>query len=288
MDVTLSRSGTSIDIPVVSDGSGSPLVSSDLGKPELSLYATGALFQRHLDSWSQLENYTILGRFYSDSAYTDARTLADLLLSHSQQNDLTLDIPLDEYPNPVTVAPSAGSDQAASIVYNPGRRDWVEVDIGLTRVNNTIASDDTGDTNHQASTPTASGSGPIELSDGSTTVQISDGVTVERAVGRPNSTVRRTPFRYPNYIDKRKPASDSWELSYRITDASTGEISDIRSLFNSKLVRSSLKLRFNGVYGLGTFNVVPNGSQALRHQRLSGFQGTANVPAISLQRVFSG
>lgn len=235
---------------------------------------------RHLDNWSQLEQYNIMGRFYGSNVYQDAIQLADLLKSHSGGTPLTLEIPLDEYPDSIEVAPSAGSNQAASIVYNPGRRGWVEVDVGLTRVGNTQ-----GSGSQAASTPTASGSGPIQLSDGGATIDLSTGIEVERVVGRPNSQAKRSTGDYPNYIDKRKSAYEAFSLSLTFGSNTTQKVQRLRDMASRKLRRGAFTLDFNGLFGMGSFDVVPDGSGAIRHVRRSGYQGTTVIPTMNLRRV---
>lgn len=283
VDVTLERDGTSVDIPIVDSSSGTPLISKDIGKPNLETYQTGALDPRSLDQWSGNEQYTILGRFTGSSAYSDAIELADLIKSNSNGNDLTLSIPLNDFDDNIIVAPAAGQEESVSISYVPGRKNWVEVDLGLTRVNQTQ-----GGANQPASTPTASGSGPIQITDGSTTIDLVKEISVSRALGRPGSSIRRHPtFNYPTYYDKHKTAHESFELSARFTDSAVSMTNDLVDMFSQQLDRSSLTLKFNGIYGMGDFDVVPMGSQALRHTRESGKKGTTLIPTINLRRVYS-
>lgn len=277
---TLSRGNNSISIPLVAPG-GNPLVSIDHGKPNLEIQPNGELDPRHMDNYSGLESYTILGRFTSSSAYQKAIDLADLIKSNSNGNELLLNVDMPEFDTDIKVAPAAGQEEALSIAYNPGQRDNVEVDLGLTRISETRSGHD-----QPASTPTATGSGPIQLTDGRTTVDLTAGITVERAVGRPKSVVRKHPSnQFPYHIDKHKMAYDSFELSFDVVQNTTTTVNKLAGMFNSKLRRNSLTLDFNGLYGLGAFNVVPQGSGALRHSRISGEQGTSLVPTVRLRRV---
>lgn len=280
VDATLSRGSTSVSIPLLDSG-GAPVIGVDHGKPNLEIQRTGSLNPRHIDQYSGLESYTLLGRFTSSTAYQDVITLADLIKSNSNGNDLELSIPLPEFNNPMIVAPAAGQQEAVSLEYLPGRRDWVDVDIGLTRVNQTLGGGD-----QPATTPTASGTGPIELSYQGTSVALDREVTVSRAVGRPQSTVRRSSSStHPNYYDKFKTAHDAFELAFETGPGNLSKITDLVSMFNTQLGRKSLTLNFNGLYGMGSMNVVPAGSGALRHLRPAGEQGTKLVPKISLRRV---
>lgn len=281
MDVTLSRSGTSVSIPVVDNSSGTPLISKDVGKPNLNIQETGAINPRHNDFWSGLEQYTILGRFTSSTAYDDAITLADLIKENSNGTPLDLNIPLNDFDDTIKVAPAAGQDQSLALNYPPGRRDSVEIDLGLTRVD----PDRVEGYDQPASTPTASGTGPIKITDGTTSVDLVQDVEVQRTVGRPNSTIRRNQQQYPTVYDNHKTAHDEFELSLQFTDSAVSNMNDLVNLFNTKLERDSLDLDFQGLYGLGSFSVVPAGSQALRHTRPAGQKAVNLVPTIQLRRV---
>lgn len=281
VDATISRGGTSVSLPLVSDSSGDPIAIRTLGKPNLEIQQTGSILPRHIDQWSGLLQYNLLGRLMGSSAYDDAITLADLIKSNSNGTELTLDIPLDEYDDTIRVAPAAGQDEALSLAYEPGRKNQVDVDIGLTRIEQTLSGG-----NQPANTPTTSGSGPIQLTNGSTTVDLSTDVTVSRGVGRPQSVVRRAPNQnYPNHIDKFKGATDKIELGFEFVDNVVSQTNDIARLFQGQLGRDSLTLDFQGLYGLGAFSVVPDGSNAMRLNRPAGEQGTTVVPSVNLVRV---
>lgn len=279
---TLTRGSTTVELPLITNSSGTPLAIRSIGKPNLNIQPTGAIDPRHIDQWSGNEQYNLLGRFIDSNAYSDAIELADLIKSNSDGTELTLNINMSEFDSDIPVAPSAGQDQAVSISYLPGRRDEVHIDLGLTRIKETIA----GST-QPASTPTASGSGPIQITDGTKTVDLVEGVEVTRNIGRPNSVVRRSTDQYPIHIDKHKTAADTFELSLQFTDNTVSQVNDLVDIFNSQLGRDSLTLSFNGLYGLGDFSVVPSGSEALRAVRSSGEQGTNLVPSINLRRVYA-
>jgi len=81
-----------------------------------------------------------------------------------------------------------------------------------------------------------------------------------------------------------KSAYDAFELSFQSSDPS-GTIKNITDMFRKQLARDSLTLDFNGVYGMGAMNVVPDGSQALRHARQTAIEGHGLIPTVSLRRV---
>lgn len=284
MDATLSLDGQSVAIPLVEEG-GEVLIARDLGKPETNLRSTGALFPRSQDQWSGLQNLTLVGRFTGSSAYDKARTLFDIVESDFGNDELTLDVPLSEYPSNMTVALSAGSDQACSVTYPPGRKTDVGVSLNLTRVGRVLG---TGD--RSASTPTATGTGPIEYRAGGATTEITRDVTVERTCGRPNDVVRAEPgTALPYYINKPKSVTEVLSLSFEFADNPVAQIDDIVSTtFEARFGRSSVTLDFNGVFGLGEFSVMPVGSAPFRHARRAGYEGQSRAPTLNLSRVYSG
>lgn len=277
------ENGASIEMPLLSDTSGDPVYAVDHGKPNLEVQSTGTLDPRFIDQFSGLESYTLLGLFTESDAYAKAHELADFIKSNSNDRPMFLDVDLPEFDGDVMVAPAASQEEAVKIVYKPGRRNWVEVDLGLTRVSETQ-----GGTEQPAETPTASGSGPIELSYRGASVALESDITVERGVGRPKSVVRKaTNAPNPRFLDKTKTAHDGFELSLEFNRDAVANIEELVGVFRTQLGRSPLQLNFNGVYGLGSFPVVPQGSGALRHVRASGEQGTTLVPKLSLRRVLS-
>lgn len=282
VDATISRGDTSIDIPLVISGSGSPLLNVDVGKPNMDIQNTGDINPRFIDPWSGNEQYTLTGRFIESDAHSKAIQIANLIKENANGENLILDVPLPEIDSNILVAPGAGMDESLTLTYPPGRKDWVEVDLSLTRIDSLLGSYD-----QPASTPTASGSGPIQLSYRGTTVDLVRDITVSRSIGRPQSTIRRNPTsKYPNYVDTHKTAIDRFELSVEFSDSDyLSKINDIVEMFSQQLYRNNLSLDFNGVYGLGSIPVVPEGSGALRHNRVSGEKGTKIVPTIALRRV---
>jgi len=283
MNVTLSRGQTSVEIPVVEEG-GQPLILVDKGKPEAEFKNVQGANPRFVDFFSQLENYNILGRFFGTDAYQQAIKLADLIKEPSAGTPLQLDIPdrLGEFPDSkIEVAPSAGSDEAVSFAYNAGRTDWIDIDLGLTRVSNTIGSD----AGQAVRTPTATGDGPIELTDGNRTVSFESDVNVSRGIGRPLSTASRSTQEFVRYVDKPKAAVDRFEITTQFTSNSQTAIGTLRDIIGQTLNRDTLTLDFNGIFDLGEFAVAPEGSSALRHVRRSGYGQAGRVPQLSLRRV---
>ena len=287
MDVTLTHNGRndSLTFPILTE-SGTPQFSIDIGKPELNIYEHGELQPRFNDTFSGLENYSITSQLRGSSAYDDAILLADMIKSRQgNSEELELNVSgtnLDGYPtNPVFVAPAAEQEEAISLTYAPGRTNVVDVEGSFTRVNQVR-----GTANQNATTPTTTGSGPITLSDGTDTVELTEDIVVTRSVGRPNSPIRSTPRTHPNYTDQRKSAYDAFDIQFQMfRDGPNKALTLARNLIQPQLGPSSLTLDFNGLFNLGSFNVIPSGPQAFRFQRIAGQKDVENAPTLSLRRV---
>lgn len=277
---TLTHEGESIDIPLVEE-SGTPIFITDIGKPEQEFKNGGALDPRVSDFWSTFVNYTLGGRFQGSNAFDDAISLADMIKGNLNTEAITLDVDLPEV-DPVEVAPSPGQDQALELTYEPGETDHVHVGLSLMR----IGSFEYG-TDQDANTPTASGSGPLQLTDGTTTVDLDLDLTVERTIGRPQSVARaQSNQKYPNYHDKRKTASDVFQIKLQFTRDAVTKTENIQDLISDLTYRGGLQLKFNGLYGMGTFDVAPLGGNALRTVRQVGQEGMVPVPTLNLRAAY--
>ena len=278
---TLTRGGNTIELPLVSEGSGGVLIAVDHGKP-LAAPASEAFDPMWIDRKSQLQTYTLGIRFTDSNAYDDAIALADMIKSHSQGEELLLNLPVDEYEDDIPVAPAAGQEEALSLVYEPGRTGWVDAELGLTRVDHIFAASDPPST-HVMDTEPVSGDGPIRLSYSTDMVELTSDVTVERAVGRPNSPVDPKYKRWPDYQDNIQSAYDTFEFNFQFGEDAVSDTSDLIDMVTTRLDRNGLLLSFNGVYNLGQYRVVPVGSGALRTVRSSGEQGWTREPNLSLR-----
>lgn len=278
---TLSQGNDSVDLPLLAPG-GDVLTATDYGKPHLITHNVGgSLFPRTQDQWSGLQQLNVLGIFRGTDAYTDARDLVDLVQSDGGGEPMTFDVPaFSELDSNITVAPSAEQERALNVSYAPGRRDTVEFDLGLTRVDTVL-----GDYDRSVSTPTAAGSGPVTLSNGTDTVELAKGLTVDRYAGRPNDVIRKSTGEFPRYEIKPKVVHDSFEISLTFTDSAASVTADLAALFREQQGRGALSLDFAGTYGMGEFSVMPAGSQGLRHVRDSGKEGISIIPTIALNRV---
>jgi len=280
MKATVSRGSTSVSIPLVDDSTGAPIAIRGLGKPNLEIQNTGGANPRFVDQWSGLDQYTLTGRFVGGSAYADAVALADLIKTNGGGEPLILDIESDEFDTNIQVAPGVGQEGPLKLLYEPGNRNVVGVDLSLTRVSETQ-----GSVTQNTTTPTASGSGPITISANGQSVNLDLDISVTRSVGRPNSTTRKAPAQDPRYIDKAKSAYDEFELTAQVTQNTIPTINSLVEIFRPQLTRSPVTVDFNGLYGMGSMDVVPNGSEAIRFTRNAGQNGISIIPKITLRRV---
>ena len=288
MDVTITHKGRgdSLTFPVLTEG-GEPQFSVDFGKPELNIYEHGELQPRFNDTRSGIENYTIVAQLVGSSAYDDAILLADMIKSRTgpgeeltvelSGNGLTSAYPISE----TIVAPAAEQERALELTYSPGRVNVVDVQLSLTRVDKVR-----GGSNQEASTPTTTGSGPVQLTDGTNSVDMFEDIAITRTVGRPNSQIRSSPREHPNYIDQRKTAFDGFDIAFQMLDNGPNKAERLaRDLVQPQLLRDALTLDFQGLFNMGQFSVIPEGSQALRVQRIAGRKDVENAPTLNLRRV---
>ena len=277
--VTLSRGSTSINIPLLESG-GSPLFSTDFGKPFANLHtSSGSINPRVQDRWSSQINHTIIGKF-TDNAFTKAITLADMIKGDPNGENLRLLTPFDDYPDVMFVAPQAANASALSIDYPKGYADYVPIQLQLTQISDVILAPD-----RTVETPTATGNGPIELRANGNVVELDTDISVSRSVGRPNDSMTKSQGDLGRYIYKQKVAADNFALSFQITNNIQSKLSTITNdIFRRKLGRSGVILDFNGLYGLGSFTVFPEGSAPIRYQRRAGHgEGQINLPTLDLR-----
>jgi len=282
MNVTLRRGQTSVDIPLLEQG-GTPLFIADFGKPNQTIYEKGGtLNPRVQDNWSGIVNYNLVGRL---NAYDEVNQLADLVKSCDPRNDLLLDNPLPEYPDTTKVNPIAGVDSALVLTYPAGYKEHVQVELGLTRVSETQGNTENLQINQ---TPTATGTGPIEIDTGNSTIEIKSDVTVTRSVGRPNDVIRKTTATPDPYlIQKAKYAVDEFSIEFQELQNGAEVMRRLTDeVFRTTLGSRGIKLDFNGLFGLGRFTVAPVGSAPFRQSRNAGEKEVINVPTFDLRVVF--
>jgi len=122
-----------------------------------------------------------------------------------------------------------------------------------------------------------------------TSVTLTNGLDANRQVGRPSAELRKTTAAdLPKYLDKTRSASDVFDLSGAFLTGTPEEDAHTlrQDLLGTPLGRDWLTLTFeNGVWGLGTYNVVPVGSRAGRVTYSFGETGIVRVNALTLRRV---
>jgi hypothetical protein len=283
--VTLRRDGTSVDIDLLSDSGGTPLITRSVGKPEQTLTdRSGSLNPRSQDFRAGLETVTLVGRFVSDTAYADARALAGLVKEQQGGTALTLAVPHGEFPDSMSVVPASGQEEAVSMSFLPGTVTDVQVEASFTRIDSAR-----GTASRESDIPTSAGSGPVQLTDGTNSVAFETGVEIEWSLGQPNCVVRSATTRpLPYVVQKNKAAYEAFSINWEHTSDAVSNINTIvDDLVSPQLGRDTITLDFQGEFGLGSFDVVPVGGSALRHQRVAGEAGVTNVPSLSLRRVLS-
>ncbi len=286
VDANLSRGGFDIDLPLIGEP-GEQVSNVTIGKPNQQIHNTGSLNPRFTDQRSGIREHQLLGRLTDSSdsgdgrkqAYATAANLADLIKSGLNGSPITLNIPLDEYDSNLSVVPQAGQDAALTLEYEPGAPANVGVQLGLSQVDRVL-----GTVNQTASTPTTTGSGPIQIIGPSSTIDVVQDVSISRQIGRPNSEIGTDTAELPYYTDRRKTAYDAFEIRFQSSDPS-GTVKDIADMFTNQLANNPLTLDFNGLYGLGSFSVTPQGSDGLRHIRTTGIEGEVVIPAANLRVV---
>lgn len=256
------------------------MLSCSFGKPEVQVRKSGGtLLPRINDRWSGLESYTFQGKLYD---YATSHDLADLVQSGST-TPLELSIPLAEYPDTVTVAPAAGQDSALSLSYPAGKRDNVDVSLNLTRVGDVVGIGD-----QPATTPTTTGTGPVEVRVNGTTVELPTAdLSLERTIGRPNDAVRRVPSQAdPRYEVKAKVTSDVFTFAFETLDNIPETLNALTdNIFRSQLGRSGVTVDFNGKLGLGAIKAIPVGSSPFRQVHQAG-RGWVSNPTLEFRRVY--
>lgn len=279
---TLERNNVTVDLPILAEG-GDLAIARDFGKPNLRMQTNGRIDPRSMDQWAGQQSLNIYGQFIGESAYTGVRKLSNFIKSSTAGRDTTLSIPLDRYPDSMLVAPSAGQDVALSVEYPPGQRNWVPYELTLSRVSQIV-----GSGSMQARTPTAIGSGPVELSGPTNTIELTTDISFTREVGRPNSETTKSTNSYPTYTEHQRSAFDAWSLGFEEIDNADQITQQMAQMFSQQLGRDSLTLDFNGIFGLGSFNVIPQGSQAMRQVESVGESGVMEFPTVNLRVVENG
>jgi hypothetical protein len=262
------------------EAGGEVLAARTFGKPEVNVRASGGtLNPRVNDRWSGTETIKIVGKAFESAT---AHDLADLIKS-SSTDPLTVAIDAPEYPDTIRVAPAAGQSGALTLDFPAGRKGLIDVDLSLTRVG-----DIRGIGGQQATTPRASGDGPVTIRFPRENIALPTAdLSLSRSVGRPNDAVRREPsVSDPRYQVKNKVANDVFSLSFETLEdipATLNRLTD--EIFRSRLGRNGLAVDFQGVAGLGEIRAIPVGSSPFRQVRQAG-RRTVTTPTLEFRRIF--
>jgi hypothetical protein len=289
MDATLTHRGLglSLTFPIMQE-SDKPVFSVDYGKPNMNVYQHGELQPRTKESRSRLEQYRIVSQLIGEFAYNDAILLADMIKSRQggDGDELVLSVSGNNLPevyptDEQIVAPAAEQASALKLTYSPGRKNVVDVELTLTAVD-TVR----GEPSQEAVTPFDTGNGPVTLSRDNDSIDLTGNLAITRSVGRPNSSIRTTTRPLPLFTDRGKSASDTFDLDMELFgDGPERATTLARDIVRPILGADSLTLDFNGLFNMGAFAVVPDGSQALRLSRVAGRAGIDDVSTLKLLRV---
>ncbi len=279
-DAILSRGSESISIPLEKEA-GENLVATTFGKPEVNVREKGGVLNpRVIDNWSGIQTFELLGQIYD---YQTTHDLADMVKS-AESTPLELELPGAVYPDPITVAPAASQDAALTLEYPAGMTDMVNVSLSLTRVGQVNAAFE-----QAASTPTATGTGPVEVRVSNKTVELPTAdLSLERTVGRPNDVVRRQPGTAdPRYEVKAKVTSDVFTFSFETVQNIPDTLRTLtENVMRDQLGRGGVTVDFNGVLGLGEIQAIPTGSSPFRQVHQAG-KGWVINPTLEFRRILA-
>jgi hypothetical protein len=264
VQASLSRDGTSVDFQLNQDSGGTPTIIQSVSKPQQKLTPVSVVDPRVSDQFESVQSFILRGYIDGDSAYSDARVLAEELIKpHSGGNNLTLDLSNADGFSSYTVAPA--TESACELEYLPGQRDWIPLSLNLTRVDTTIGGAATEAPNTSAASPQGGGSVTLTNPGTGDSVDILHDLSITRTVGRPNTTIRPDPTQVA-YIDKVRSAVDEWSIR-GVLEGPTAR-SDSQTLIDILSAvrgRDGLTLEFNNnMYALSDKTVVPTGSEAGR------------------------
>lgn len=280
-NAVLSRGATTVTVPLLAGGN-SLALARDVGKPTAEYKSVGREDPLPLDNLNAGDAFTFTGLLHGDSAYADAKTLANLIKARATTGSpLRLDI--SDIPGKGTYDVAPASEGAVALAYVPGRVDMVGVQATLNAVADTFGGDQDAQTH--ASPDTGSG---VKLTDGTSSVTLTSGLEVVRKVGRPDAKLNPRPDDLPTFVDKNDPASDTFEVTAELTgDSATADAATLEeSLVRPRRGQDSLTLHFqSGLFTLDAYDVLPDGSQALRTVHSTGETDTVSVATLSLRVV---
>lgn len=279
-NATLSRGGTSVDIPLIEDPN-TLVMARDIGKPTQKIRDVGREDPVIMDSLNANDNWTIAGILHGSNAYSDAKTLAETIIKPRLSSALTLD--LSDLPNKSSYSVVPTLESSLRLTYVPGIRKLVGVQLSLATVDS--VANTSSDQNSQSYSSPDSGSG-IKLARSSNSVTLTNNLEVTRTVGRPGITLNPNPATLPIAIDQNRPATDRFEISGDLTSSSAESNATTleEDVLRQQLGSGDLTLHFlDNLFSLDAYPVTPDGSGAGRTTFQSGQIGQVGVPSLKLR-----
>jgi hypothetical protein len=171
-------------------------------------------------------------------------------------------------------------DGPLKLHYPPGQGEWVSIQLQASVVDNVIGGSERGELGDGP----VSGDGPVTLARGPHSVLFSEAnLDVLRDVGRPDTTLRHNTGTDPYAVDRPRASSDVFELSgLWTTDAENRVENLVNRIVKPKLGYRTLRLNFNGKYGLGRYNVFPVDTRSCRVSWSAGETGMVRVDTLTL------
>jgi len=282
---SLSRGSTSVDFELNQSAGGTPTIVQAISKPQQKLPSVSVVDPRVSDQFASVETFVLRGYIDGDTAYQDARSLAEELIKpHSGGTGLSLDLSNADGFGTYTVAPAG--ENACELEYLPGQRNWIPVSLNLTRVDETIGGASSEPINVSSATPQGGGSVTLRNPNTGDSVDILHNLSITRTVGRPNTTIRPDTSDVV-YIDKIRSAYDEWGIEGVLEGQNARRDSEIlMDILSEPTGRDALSLRFNNnIYALSNKTVVASGSQAGRRVIGASEPDMVRVNNISLRTV---
>lgn len=277
-DAIISRGNTSVTIPLLEEPQ-TLTVGRDIGKPNLKTFAVGREDPVIMDSLSATDNWTITGLLSGANAYSDAKTLAEDIIKPRFSSALELDLSSLPSKSKYDVVPATGS--ALALSYRPGERNLVGVQLSLAGVDEAI-----GGPQQSQTYPSPDNGQGVKIDLSGTSVTLTSDLTVKRTVGRPDVKLQPNPSSLPIGVDRNKPATDTFEISGRLTGNSAESNAQTleEDILRKDLGSGGLTLHFqSGLFGLDAYPVAPTGSQAGRTTFSTAQTGEVNVPKLNLR-----
>lgn len=133
---TLSRGTTSVTFNLYEEGN-NLLIGRDVGKPEAETTPVGREDPRSSDHKSAIDAFTVVGQLVGGSAYADAKTLSESLVK-TYSDGTALELDLSSVTGLGTYEVAVSSDRALQLGYEPGKVDWVSLQLSVTVVGSTV------------------------------------------------------------------------------------------------------------------------------------------------------